>query len=355
MIPHQAIINNTPLDSQKKSNCIRIEYQENYHIDLAPYRTSDNFYEHGGDDWTERDPRSITCWFHKQNKKFNNKLKEITRLIKFFTKSRKEWDICGGLIITVLVNEQLEEIDSPENLDIDDLLLQVIEKIIKRIKFKTSILNPCNYQELIVTDSHKQKVLNLAEKLSLYADDLKNSYILSDEKKALINWNKFFKTTYFEIEDKKSSIECDNNEMFIENIYASSLNSNNNSIKLKCKRYISKNGFRTSTQVNCLSGEPFNLSEMKEEKLCFYIETNISQPYTILWKIKNNGPYAKEKNMLRGEICHGNSIDNPSENVNSSQRFESINFEGDHYVECYVIKNNICIARDRFDVKITEK
>ena len=41
---------------------------------------------------------------------------------------------------------------------------------------------------------------------------------------------------------------------------------------------------------------------MKEEKLCFYIETNISQPYTILWKIKNNGHSTKVIDRIFGFI-----------------------------------------------------
>ncbi|MGN6809026.1 MAG: nucleotide-binding domain-containing protein [Trinickia sp.] len=34
------------------------------------------------------------------------------------------------------------------------------------------------------------------------------------------------------------------------------------------------------------------------------------------------------------------------------QGLETANFHGPHFVECYVIKNGVCVARDRIDVPI---
>ena len=85
--------------------------------------------------------------------------------------------------------------------------------------------------------------------------------------------------------------------------------------------------------------------------LCFSIETNISKPYQLLWKIKNNGSVARSRNMLRGELCMGNNIQK-IDDINSDMRYETIDFEGNHYVECYLIKNNTCLASSRFNVVI---
>ena len=49
--------------------------------------------------------------------------------------------------------------------------------------------------------------------------------------------------------------------------------------------------------------------------------------------------------MLRGQIIDDNGTE---------KRKEDTNFEGAHYVECYIIKNNVCVARDRIDVPISE-
>jgi hypothetical protein len=34
---------------------------------------------------------------------------------------------------------------------------------------------------------------------------------------------------------------------------------------------------------------------------------------------------------------------------------ENSNFEGAHFVECYIIKDGFCVARDRIDVPISDQ
>lgn len=79
--------------------------------------------------------------------------------------------------------------------------------------------------------------------------------------------------------------------------------------------------------------------------LDFYIErTTVTGDYKVLWKVRNVGPEAKRRKCLRGEIYTPNRADNV--------RHESSNFYGPHYVECYIVKNGVVVARDRIDVPI---
>ena len=52
---------------------------------------------------------------------------------------------------------------------------------------------------------------------------------------------------------------------------------------------------------------------------------------------------AKKRNMIRGQIIKGSSIQK-----------EKTNFRGDHVVECYIVQNNIVVAKDRIHVPISE-
>lgn len=78
--------------------------------------------------------------------------------------------------------------------------------------------------------------------------------------------------------------------------------------EIKCQRYISKDNFKNSTYVNCFDNQKFSITQNRDEKLCFSIDTTIPKPYILLWKIKNNGNYAIENNSLRGEIYYGNNL-----------------------------------------------
>lgn len=70
----------------------------------------------------------------------------------------------------------------------------------------------------------------------------------------------------------------------------------------------------------------------------------VPEPYTLKWKVLNQGPEAERRHQIRGNI-----IDSTQPGI----RKESSTFRGEHIVECFVIKNEIVVARDRIDVPIT--
>jgi hypothetical protein len=78
-------------------------------------------------------------------------------------------------------------------------------------------------------------------------------------------------------------------------------------------------------------------------KLHFFVEScNVPQPYQVFWKVRNVGAIA-ERRGIRGQIVADDG---------SQERFESTDFPGPHYVECYVVRNGVCVARDRIAVPI---
>jgi hypothetical protein len=75
--------------------------------------------------------------------------------------------------------------------------------------------------------------------------------------------------------------------------------------------------------------------------LKFYIDyTDAVSDFRVFWKVRNRGKIAERKSMLRGEIKESISIE------------ETSDFFGSHFVECYIVKNNVCIAKDRIAVNI---
>ena len=85
--------------------------------------------------------------------------------------------------------------------------------------------------------------------------------------------------------------------------------------------------------------------------LQFYIEqTDVNPPYNVLWKVRNRGEKAEQRDMIRGQI-----IPSSSGKDENSIRKESTSFYGPHYVECYIVKNGIVVARDMIDVPIDDE
>jgi hypothetical protein len=72
-------------------------------------------------------------------------------------------------------------------------------------------------------------------------------------------------------------------------------------------------------------------------------DIDVPEPYHLEWKVLNQGPIARRKNQVRGQIVrdHGHN-----------ERTETANFKGDHIVECYAIRNRVVVAKDRIHVPI---
>ena len=68
---------------------------------------------------------------------------------------------------------------------------------------------------------------------------------------------------------------------------------------------------------------------------------SVPEPYTIYWKILNRGDEALKNDNVRGQIQMG-----------YSSHTEPTSFRGNHYVECYIVKDNVCVAMDRQSVFI---
>lgn len=83
----------------------------------------------------------------------------------------------------------------------------------------------------------------------------------------------------------------------------------------------------------------------KERDLMFRLsDTDVPKPYDVYWKVRNRGLEAQLKGQLRGEI---------SRDEGQQAKRESTKYTGDHYVECYIVKDGICVAWAREPVVIT--
>lgn len=147
-------------------------------------------------------------------------------------------------------------------------------------------------------------------------------------------WRKVFGKHFpYPQEINESSYNYSTTEEFVEDKYFINII---NSLKIDCE--VTQTGFRIGL-----------LRDMKilkkNKKLRFFItSTDVPLPYEVLWKVKNEGRLAHDRRMWRGQIVESN--------LNGNERKESTDFEGAHYVECYIIKNGYCVAIDRIDVPI---
>ena len=78
----------------------------------------------------------------------------------------------------------------------------------------------------------------------------------------------------------------------------------------------------------------------KHLDLLFRANTNVQRPFNVFWQIVNTGSEAERANGLRGEI-----VPSKTAGVGGLTQKESTLYAGTHWIECFIVKNNVCVAR----------
>jgi len=81
-----------------------------------------------------------------------------------------------------------------------------------------------------------------------------------------------------------------------------------------------------------------NRSVPKGIQLKFKVETNTPYPYVVKWQVVNTGKEAAEAKQLRGDFYE-------SDKTNTDVRWERTAYKGTHWVEAFIVKDGICVAR----------
>ena len=340
-------------EPEVKTSCVRVQYADGYHIDFAVYRRSWNSndgcwkYEHAGSEWKERDLHGLTDWFKQQNNNSNGKHRKVIRLSKMFCNSRASWkNMPSGLLQTVICNKTLQVSYNRT----DELFYYTMQEIIKRLETDLTVEAPVdNGRGLTPRQTDLQKMMNWKNRLRSKMEDLQILFNEDCSKEdALQAWYGFFNHEYWDEQvlsenssysstaaQKSVVIPFSDTEQFIEDFFPVKIQ-----YHCRVESYVSGDGWRDQRLNSFLSRFKSYIPHHFKVR-CDLVNTDCPSGYEVFWKVKNVGPEAERRNMLRGQIQkRGKTITEPT------------NFFGNHYIECYIVKDNVCVARTRIEVPI---
>ena len=126
-------------------------------------------------------------------------------------------------------------------------------------------------------------------------------------------------------------------EEFIEDYHPVDIRYN---LQIDCD--VSQNGFRGDSLRGMLNRA---IPLLAKKKLSFRITGHsIPVDFSLKWKVLNKGPEAIKRNQIRGQILRDNG---------NGRKEEKTSFKGEHLVEAYALVDNVCVARSRITVPIT--
>jgi len=198
-------------------HCVRIYYNEGYHVDMPIYRIrkSDGEYElASGDKWAVSRAAEVEKWFYDTNDakspdtENGRQFRRIVRDAKKFARSRNAWkdEIACGFTITKLIAECYVADEHRE----DVALRETMRGTCNRLVASLEIWHPTT-PGVRLTTSDDPGAAFLRDKLTAALDDLK---VLDDPacpaKQARKAWDKVFNTDFFSAREVNESMSASN-------------------------------------------------------------------------------------------------------------------------------------------------
>lgn len=195
-----------------RNNCVRIYYNEGYHVDMPVYRIQGDTYELAtGDSWASSRAADVEDWFDKKNEALSpdetngRQFRRIVRDFKKFSRSRRAWkkSIASGFTITKLVSEHYVADKDREDRALRETMRAIHARLVSNLEVKHPIAPWPN-----LTGPNDESTAFLRDRLKEALETLK---VLDDgactRAKARKAWDEVFSTTFFSDKEAKTDAE----------------------------------------------------------------------------------------------------------------------------------------------------
>lgn len=290
--------------------------------------TSFSYPDTQSEKWKITKPRAEISATHDCNARTSNKMRHLARMTRAWKNTHGV--SMGGLLIDTLVHRFFSSNDSYDNAEMDAYGFMV------RDFFEFLSEEPDQSYYAALGSDQRVKVHKPFQAKAMKAYNRCNEAIKQEGKvKAAEEWRKIFGTSVQSTSAKeKGSFE--GTEQFIENLFRVDIR---HAVTVDCK--VTQNGWRPAWLKEMLRNNDF----LRPNKtLDFAIENcDVPEPYSVRWKVLNRGKEAERRNHIRGQIF---------ETPHRDEHQERTVFRGEHLVECYIIKDDVVVARDHILVPI---
>lgn len=332
------------VDTRGKTRCVTIDYESDFHLDIVPaVKTIDGYWimNKKTNEYEPTDGDGYAQWFENQTVVTNGFLVESVRLMKYLRDIKEKYE-AKSILITTLLGSQITTDDImdyfPDLPTTFRVLIKRLDEYLQSNPEMPVVENPVMPEENFNRHWDQEKYESFSDEIHTLKIKIDDAYSETDERRSVYKWRQIFGNEFPELENtlKSNTPESyrDEGEKFLSDLGIPI----RIQYQVRLNAIVEQNGFRPFMLLG-------NLNPLRKQRgLKFVIENcNVPQPFDIKWKVKNYGEEAARFGQLRGEITHDRG---------KYQKKESTKYMGKHYVECYVIKEGICVAQDRISVPI---
>lgn len=286
-------------------------------------------------EWTCTDPKGHKTWSTNVNKDNNNEYKPLVKIMKWWRRFNCPEDkkFPKGITLEKIVADNLGD----SSLSTEDYLLGTIQNIISTYKEdyvdkgkNPYIADPSEKIENndLLSGYSTEEFSEFIEKLEEHANMLNDKGTTNDV------WREILGVEFPKSKEERNSMSLSGFQLCIKASH-----------KQKPRWPMQRDGavFISLRVINRFGEiiEYINNDEPLEKgcKLYFSSFTGVRPPYRVVWQIVNTGDEAESATCLRGDF--------EESDYGKFGKYEETAYSGVHSVQCFVIKQGICVARSK--------
>ncbi|SDT80368.1 SMODS domain-containing nucleotidyltransferase [Actinoplanes derwentensis] len=330
--------------AHRRTRCVFIDYADPFHVDVIPFVESrKDITNNKTDDWEHTDPEGFTAWLEGKTRATGGRLPAILRILKYLRDSKTMFSV-KSVLLTILVGGRIEtwhaDLEDGYYGDIPTALVHILEDLDAYLQanyWMPPIYDPAGTGQDFSQRWDQDEYANFRRQIHSYTAKVRDAYDEPDQAKSLAAWQAVFGDGFQAPPAntvEASAARDDSGEQFINSA---------KQIPVRLTESVRLVGHVRRAGVLRSYALPARGDRVgKNRTIDFTLaECSVEQPYSVYWKVKNTGREARDRRQLRGQVELG-----------GTSRHESTSYVGSHYVEVYIVKDGVCVARDRQQVII---
>ena len=344
----------------RKDRCVRVTYANDCHIDVVPYVVFESGREaiinRTTNQFEDTNPIGFTDWLQGKDATTNGNLRRVLRLLKYLRDQCNAFNI-KSVLLTTLVGEVVTPVraelapgcygDTPSALV---TIVQDLDAWLQDRPNKPSLVDPSCPSTSFDHRWTDAQYAAFREKIHDLAPKIQAAYDEATPAASLSAWQDVFGSAFKaptviasapEEVAKARSVDRSGRapqEIFIDELFPVAVSQE---VHIECE--VSEPTYpNRAARRSALRSRKGRVAK-KRDLLFKVVSTTVPEPYDVYWKVRNHGSEAATAKELRGKIY-------PDEG--QRQRKESTSYAGHHFVDCYIVKNRVCVAQAREHVVI---
>lgn len=352
--------------AHRMKRCVRIEYAGEVHIDVVPYVDlsgthviTNRTHPDGMGQFERSNPEAFTVWVDDRQRWAHGYFIKTVRLVKYL-RDFKGTFTCKSIILKTLLGNQLTAADEADEsgafADVPSTLVTLMERLAAALPEQMpQIFDPGgtgeDFTQRYRGTGNAWDYKNFRMRIADYAERMRAAYDDADRDSSTKQWRSIFGDTFMAGITRKAvttytaTMPWSGEQQIDQPPFSYALH-----LDARYRAHVAGRmvGWASNGKIRKSGFGPYDLSTrgnrvQKGMQLQFSVTTNVPQPYQVFWKVRNGGDEAATAKALRGEI---------SRDGGANTKQEHTLYKGRHYVECYIVKDGLVVARDRQPVNI---